>query len=137
LALNLTNDKVINLWAYVTPTEIYVTLAQVGRALRSQSEAAQKRIEAEGHRVLRQHGKKVIGLSRAQGIFGREVTDRIVLYTRQVADFLGVTRESVPGIVDRLGIGLPGRSRVGVPWGTLRRVRRIGPRSFDTSKCPK
>jgi hypothetical protein len=137
LALNLTHDKVINFWAYVTPAEIYVTLAQVGRALGSQSEAAQKRIEAAGHEILRQHGARVIGLSKARGIFGDELTDRIVLYTRQVADFLGVTRESVPDIVKRLGIGLPGRSQVGVPWGTLQCVKRIGPRSFDTSKCPK
>ena len=61
MALNLTNDKVINLWAYVTPTEIYVTLAQVGRALGSQSKTVQKRIEAAGHEILRQHGKKLLG----------------------------------------------------------------------------
>jgi hypothetical protein len=133
LASALTYDSLLALWAYATTPDILVSLSQIARAIgirrgeaRKQLEKAGVTLDGDGQDKYRSF--KINDVRRA---FGREVADRIVLYSGQIADFLGASTSSVPNIVERLGIGIPGRTQVGVPWGTLRRVRRTGPRSFE------
>jgi hypothetical protein len=132
LALNLTHDPALDYWAYVTPEDIRVTVSQLARAQGVENVGAVKeRVQELGLRVRRTSRGDAVPMSEVQRHFGFSVGNHIVLYSGQVADFLGVRAESVPDIVRRLGIHVPGRRQVGVRWGHLRRVRRTGPRSFE------
>jgi hypothetical protein len=124
----LTHDSVLSLWAYVTKPNIFVTATQVSKAIGSRLDMVRQELEEAG---VENGSGRSIRMSDVRRVFGREATDRLVLYSGQIADFLGVHITSVPGIVDRLGIGVPGRNQVGVRWGQLRRVQRIGPRSYE------
>lgn len=135
LACALTHDPFLSLWAYVTAPDILVSRAQVTRALgvaRDKAERwlAEACISPKGNGT----GHRELGVGDIQEAFGRDTAGRIVLYSGQVADFLGVLPKSVPDIVRRLDIGLPDRSRVRVPWRVLRRVKRTGPRSFEVAR---
>jgi hypothetical protein len=133
LASALTYDSLLTLWAYVTKLDILVSLRQVAGALGVRREEAGRLVKEAGI-VLDEDDRdsyRGIGINAIQRTFGAETTDRLVLYSGQIADFLGVQTTSVSNIVDRLGIKVPGRFQVGVSWGTLRRVRRTGPRSFE------
>jgi hypothetical protein len=133
LASALTYDPLLSLWAYVTPQDILVSFSQAARAIGLRREVARKRLEDAGIAVNGDEGEsyRTISIHAIRRAFGAEVADGLILYSGQIADFLGVHITSVPGIVDRLGIGVPGRNQVGVRWGQLRRVQRIGPRSYE------
>lgn len=132
VALNLTHDPALDYWAYTTPEDIGVTLSQIARACGlERTTGVKRRIRERGLRVAEGGRGETVAMSDVRRCFGPTVSDQIVLYSGQVADFLGVRPESVPDIVRRLGVDIPGRSQVGVRWGMLRRVRRTGPRSFE------
>lgn len=132
LALCLTHDPALDYWAYTTPEDILVSCSQVARAQGlERTEDVKERVRQLGLCVSRGGRGDAIRMTDVRVHLGASVADHIVLYSGQIADFLGVRPESVPDIVDRLGIRVPGRSQVGVRWGRLRRVRRTGPRSFE------
>lgn len=132
LALILTHDPALSFWAYTTTLDILVSLPQVTRALGARRGGKVEEILRDNDVRFRNGGRgRCISLSAISDSLGPEVANQIVLYAGQVANFLGVQPASVSHIVNRLGIGMPGRSRVGVRWGTLRRVQRTGPRSFE------
>jgi hypothetical protein len=128
LASALTYDHLLSFWAYVTRSNILVSSTQIARAAGTRSDAIRSRLRKAGV-ALNGRGRS-FGINDVKQVFGSKVADRVVLFSGQIADFLGVWRSSVPNIVERLGIGVPGRRQVGVLWGTLRRVQRTGPRSF-------
>jgi len=135
LACALTHDSILSLWAYVTAPDILVSVAQATRALGGSRVAAERCLEEAGVSPKGNGtGHRKLGVGDIQEAFGRDTAGRIVLYSGQVADFLGVLPDSVPDIVKRLDMGLPDRSRVRVPWSKLRRVRRTGPRSFELAR---
>jgi hypothetical protein len=130
LANALTYDSLLGLWAYVTTPNILVSPTQIARALGIKAQMVTEQLGQVGAK-LNGDAPRNVGINTVKQVFGVETADRLVLFSGQIANFLGVYSESVPGIVERLGIGVLGRSRVGVLWGTLRRVRRTGPRSFE------
>ena len=128
LASVLTHESVLSLWAYVTKPNILVTATQVSKAIGSRLDVVRQELEEAD---VENGSGRSIRISDVRRVFGREATDRLVLYSGQIADFLGVAAPSVPNIVGRLEIGIPGRTRVGVSWDILRRVRRTGFKTFE------
>lgn len=132
VALRLTHDPALDYWAYTTPEDITVTLSQIARACGvERTTAVKRRVRERGLRIRETARGEAVAMSDVWRHFGPSVSDQIVLYSGQVADFLGVRPESVPDIVRRLDVHIPGRPQVGVRWGMLRCVRRTGPRSFE------
>jgi len=132
LAAALTHDPVLSVWAYVTDPDILVSVEQVKRALGACRKKTEEYLDRAGVSPKRDGGGyRTLAIGDLKRAFGQDTAGRIVLYSGQIASFLGVSRRRVPGIVDRLGIGIPDRPNVGVPWSTLRRVRRTGPRSYE------
>ena len=132
LAVAPTPESSLSLGAYVTRWYILVLHSQVDRALGVARCNVDEHLDAVG---ITPHDKgdsyRAISVNDLQRAFGQDVVDRLLLRAGQIAHCLGVPPCSVPNIVERLGIGIPVLPQVNVPWGTLWRVKRTSPRSFE------
>jgi hypothetical protein len=134
LAHALTRDPILKLWAYATPLVIWVSFHQIARALgRDRTAALRHEMAVKGLRFSRTpNGHYQAALGTVAHVLGPDVADRLLMYPRQIADFLGVSPGTAPDIVRRMDIALEGRRDMTVvEWGKLRQVRRTGPRRFE------
>lgn len=133
LAQALTRDDMLRLWAYVTPPTVNVSLRQIAQALgKKPGPALRQELETKGlHFTQADNGSFEASLGAILRLLGQDTADRILLYPRHVADYLGVSHVGASQIVRRLGIALDREDTTVVEWGKLRRVKRTGPRKFE------
>ena len=132
LAAALTRTPELAFWAYVTPLALLVGLRQIAMALGRANGGLRAELEARGLTFTQNAaGHYLAPLGSITRVLGQDVADRVLLYPRQVGDFLGVQSGSAAQIVRRLGLALEKRADTTMtPWGKVRQVRRIGPRRF-------
>jgi hypothetical protein len=124
----------IDLWAYATPTTLPISFRQIAQALAQEATAGLRQdLEAKGLRFTAEDGGAYItSIEMATKVLGDRVADKATLYSRHIANFLGVAARGAPDIMRAQGIGFERTDGVTtVTWGDLRRVRRTGPRKFE------
>jgi hypothetical protein len=123
----------LDLWAYATARHILVSFHQTALALgHKPSREIREHLEGQGIRFrTNASGHYETALGHIQHHLGGDVADRLLLYPRQAAAFLGVTSHAVPNILHRLGIALERRSRTVVEWRSLKRVKRTSRQGFE------
>ena len=138
LAEALTHDPLLNLWAYVAPVTMFISLHQLAGALG-------KTVTPQFHAEIAQRGLPIhpnpaghyqVDLGQALRVYGPEVGDRVLLRVGQAAEFLGVTPGSARAILRRLHLPLERDGELRVTWGRLRQVRRTSPRGFEVEGGP-
>jgi hypothetical protein len=132
----VTDKRLLGMWAYTTDAQIWVTLSQIRLACGTQKTSLVREALKKAGIACRIQAQRHLYSLRAVHCWNRQVGSRILLRPHQAAAFLGVARSSISGILGRLADqGMP-VVRVGenpetrVAWGILRRVKRVGPRSF-------
>jgi hypothetical protein len=130
LAEALSKDPLLRAWAYVSALHIQVTFNQVAVAAgRDRSPAVREAFAKQGLAFIKNGGRYVVPLSQVQRVLGAQVADRVLLNVRQVADFLGLSSPSASKLIRKHGLALY-QGRTKVPWGLVRRIRRVGRRRF-------
>ena len=134
LAHDLTRSRMMKLWAYVTPIAVWVSFRQVAHALgRQPLPGLRQEMESKGIQFLPNYGHYLAALETVSDTLGASVADQIILYPHQVAGYLGVVPKVATRIVRRFGLAISRNDMTVVPWGRLRRLHRVGPRSFELS----
>ncbi len=90
-------------------------------------------LESRGIQFVTDHGQYLASMQQVASRLGESTSDRILLYPHQVADYLGVVPQVATRIVKRFGLAIARDDVTVVPRGRLRRLHRLGPRSFELS----
>jgi hypothetical protein len=132
LAAAFSRFDIWHLWAYANVAWVWVSFRQVAYAMGRQPTAAlRQKLAGKKLAFFRESQRRyVTRIESVAEILGTEITDRILMYPYQAAKYLGVSRVAAPMIARRLGIALERDDVTVVPWGKLRRVQRLGPRTF-------
>ena len=134
LAAALGKSALLGLWAFVTPTAVWVSSRQIALALgRQPTLPLRHELESRGIQFVTDHGQYLASMQQVAARLGESTSDRILLYPHQVADYLGVVPQVATRIVKRFGLAIARDDVTVVPWGRLRRLHRVGPRSFELS----
>lgn len=133
LAELLSSDKLLNLWAYVSPKDVFISLQQVAHAVNRPPDAELRADLVRRGITITQDGSSRyrVPLAQIMRTFGVEVADRVLLRTGQIGEFLGLTSTATTLAVRRLGIGVARDGETLVAWGIVRRIRRTGPRTLE------
>jgi hypothetical protein len=135
LAQALTGNGLLRLWAYVTPVTLLVSFRQVATAYgREPTSAFRQELESQGLRFMQSDTQQYeTSMEMVTRQLGQAVADRVLLYPRHIADFLGTAVGSASEIARAKNIALAREDTTVVTWGKLRRVKRTGPRKFEMS----
>jgi hypothetical protein len=135
LAQALTGNSLLRLWAYVTPVTLFVSFRQVAQAMgREPVSALRQELDSQGLRFVQSDTLQYeTSMEMVTRQLGQAVADRVLLYPRHIADFLGTTVGSASEIAREKGIALARGDMTVVTWSNLRRVKRTGPRKFEMS----
>jgi hypothetical protein len=134
LAAALGKSALLGLWAYVTPTAVWVSFRQIALGLgRQPALPLRYELESRGIQFVTDHGHYLASMQQVAARLGELTADRILLYPHQVADYLGVVPKVATRIMRRFGLAISRNDMTVVSWGRLRRLHRVGPRSFELS----
>jgi hypothetical protein len=133
LAEDLTRHPILNLWAYVSPRELYISLHQLAGAMgREPTPQFREELQEKQIQILVDPGGRYrVTLGQVMKVYGISSTDRILMRAGQSADFLGINVNSVSEVMRRFDLALDRDGEMLVEWGKLRRLRRVGPRKFE------
>lgn len=132
VAWELSHLPYLDVFAHASATLIPIKLTQVAAAVGRKADKQFRHYLVDlGLPVFGTSSGHCVSLAEVMARLGSPAADRLLLYSGQIAAFLGLNRRTVPAVVKRLGLWETARNgRCVVMWGDVRRIRRTGTSTY-------